>query len=205
MTTLAALRARLQVTLDDAGAVYWTTAELDEHIQAALRDLSHYIPQKRKTGLATTNGSRDISVAGMVDPIRFVAVEFPTGGFPENFQPFRIWGTTLTMLGDVLGNGSNANIWWESFHTINGGSTLDTDEDETLKFGAAALACDQQAADASNSINTGGQQAPRDWSALARQYRARYEDRRDNRRGIRTGQLYTPYEPLPTQSSDPGP
>ena len=74
-----------------------------------------------------------------------------------------------------------------------------------LVFAAAARACDQQDADATNSLNTGGPAATRDWGSLANHFRSRYEERVRPRRGVRRKRLYSPAEPTPTQNTDPGP
>lgn len=204
MSTLASIRATLQIALDDAGATVWTTAELDAHIQRALRDLSHHIPRQQKTAVATVAGSRDITLA-LTDLINVVAVEWKPGQWPRSFIQFSVWGNVLTIIEDPEGDGSNCNIYWNSLHDISGTLTLPADHEETLILGAAWLACEQQIADASNSVNTSGLQAPREWGILSGRFRSEYEDRRDKRQGVRVTQMHGATVPIPTQSSDPGP
>jgi hypothetical protein len=205
-TALATLRARLQIVLDDAAAAFWTTAELDEHIQGGLRDLSHRIPRERTTTIATTSGSRDVSLATLTLRVAIIAVEYKTGADPKTFVDFSVWNDTLRLLGAAVPDGSNCIIYWQSLHNIGVGTeTLPEDYDEALTFAAAARACDQQDADSTNSLNTGGPAATRDWGSLANHFRSRYEERVRPRRGIRRKRLYAPAEPTPTQSTDPGP
>ena len=204
-TALATIIARLQIALDDATATFWTTAELTEHIQRALRDISHHIPLEKKSALTTVASNRELSIATLTPRIGIVAVEYKTGAWPKTFQPFSVWGDTLTFTGDTVPDGANADIYWHGQHTINGTKTLSEDQDETLLFGAAAFACDQQVADATNQLTAGGPATPRDWRSLAASFRARYEDRLKPRRGIRTHSMFAPQEPLPTQDTDPGP
>ena len=204
-TALATIIARLQIALDDSAATFWTTAELTEHIQRALRDISHHIPLDNKTTISTTPNNRDISLTTLTNRVGIVAVEYKTGAWPKTFQPFSVWSNTLTLTGDTVPDGSNAAIYWHSHHLINGDKTLPEDQDETLLFCAAAFACDQQAADATNQLTTGGPLTDRDWSSRAASFRARYEDRVKPRRGIRTHSMFAPQEPLPTQDTDPGP
>lgn len=205
-TALTAIRARLQIDLDDAAAAFWTTAELDEHIKGALRDLSHRIPRERTTTIATTNGTRDVSLATLTERVRIVAVEYKTGADPKTFVDFSVWAGTLRILGDATPDGANCIIYWHSLHDISAGAeTLPEDYDEALTFAAAARACDQQDADATNSLNTGGPAATRDWGSLAAHFRTRYEERVAPRRGIRRSRLYAPTDPTPTQTTDPGP
>ena len=204
-TALATIRGRLQTVLDDAAAAVWTTGELDQHIQDALRDLSHRIPRERTTTIATTSGSRDVSLATLTERVRIVAVEWPTGSDPKNFVDFSEWADVLRI--DSLGipDGTDCIIYWQSLHSINGTKTLPEDYDDALVHAAAARACDQQAADASNALNTGGPPATRDWRTLAAHFRNRYEERVAPRRGIKRRRLYAPAEPTPTQNTDPGP
>lgn len=204
-TALAAIIARLQIVLDDAAAAFWTAAELTEHIQGGLRDLSHRIPRERTTTIATTNGSRDVALTTLTERVRIVAVEYKTGADPKTFVPFSVWEDTLRLLSAAVPDGSNCIIYWQSLHSINATKTLPDDYDETLTFAAAARACDQQDADSTNALNVGGPAATRDWGSLANHFRSRYEERVRPRRGIHRKRLYTPAEPTPTQSSDPGP
>ena len=204
-TTLATIRGRLQTVLDDAAAAVWTTGELDQHIQDALRDLSHRIPRERTTTIATTSGSRDVSLATLTERVRIVAVEWPTGSDPKNFVDFSEWADVLRI--DSLGipDGTDCIIYWQSLHSINGTKTLPEDYDDALVHAAAARACDQQAADTTNVLTTGGPGSIADWRRLAAHFRARYEERVAPRRGIRHKRLYAPAEPTATQNTDPGP
>src|SRR3989304_2416889 len=105
-TALATIRVRLQTVLDDAAAAVWTTAELDQHIQDALRDLSHRVPRERTTTIATTNGSRDVSLATLTERVRIVAVEYKTGADPKTFVDFSEWADVLRILGDAVPDGA---------------------------------------------------------------------------------------------------
>lgn len=206
MTSLANARAALQILLDDAGATVWTTAELDSHIAAALKDLSHYLPRELTATKATTADVREIDIsATATDRIRIVRVELPQDEWPRRYRRFDVFGDELTILDDPAPDGSTAKLYYEAYHVINGTCSLPAAHDELLKLGAAWLACEQQAADATNSVNTGGQRTPADWAALARNYRLRYEAGRNPLRGIRVGHTYQPLAPLASESSDPGP
>ena len=204
-TSLATIRARLQTVLDDAAAAVWTTAELDQHIQDGLRDLSHKIPRERKTTIATTPASRDVSLATLTERVRIIAVEYPTGSDPKSFVDFSEWADTLRIESVAVPDGANCTIYWQSLHSINGTKTLPEDYDDALVFAAAARACDQQSADTVNAITTGGAGTPRSWGSLAFHFRLRYEERIAPRRGVRRKALYAPAEPPATQQTDPGP
>src|SRR3990172_8901008 len=146
-TALTTIRGRLQTVLDDAAATIWTTAELDQHIQDGLRDLSHKIPRERKTTIAPPPASRDVSLATLTERVRIIAVEYPTGSDPKSFVDFSEWADTLRIESVAVPDGANCTIYWQSLHSINGTKTLPEDYDDALVFAAAARACDQQSAD----------------------------------------------------------
>src|SRR3990172_4843493 len=200
-TALATIRGRLQTVLDDAAAAVWTTAELDQHIQDALRDLSHRIPRERTTTITTTADSRDVSLTTLTERVRIVAVEYKTGNDPKTFVDFSEWADVLRLLGDAVPDGANCIIYWQSLHSINGTKTLPEDYDDALVHAAAARACDQQAADTSNAVTTGGPAAVADWRTLAASFRDKYEERIRPRRGIRRKRFYAPAEPTTTQNT----
>ena len=205
-TALTVIRGRLQTDLDDAAAGIWSTADLDQHIGDALRDLSHRIPRERTTTIATAAGSRDVSLATLTERVRLVAVEWPTGNDPKSFVDFSEWAGTLRIESAAVPNGSNCIIYWQSLHSIVLASeTLPEDYDDALVYAAAARACDQQAADTTNTLPTGGPGSVADWRRLAAHFRARYEERVTPRRGIKTHRHYAPAEPAPSQTTDPGP
>src|SRR3990172_4176678 len=162
-TALATIRGRLQTVLDDAAAAVWTTAELDQHIQDALRNLSHRIPRERTTTIATTAGSRDVALTTVTERVRIIAVEWPTGSDPKSFVDFSVWGDTLRIESAAVPDGSDCIVYWQSLHSINGTDTLPEDYDDALVHAAAARACDQQAADLTNTLPTGGSGSTSAW------------------------------------------
>ncbi len=204
-SALATIRGRLQIVLDDAGAAFWTTAELDAHITRTLEDLSHYLPQEKKATVATSSGSRDVDISALTKRVRIVAVEYPISQWPRAYVRFSVWLDVLTIINDPTPDGSNCYVYYHTLHTINGTDTLPEDHDETLIFGAAARACDQQQADATNTLATGGPASGRNWGSLARHFRTQYEARLHPRRGIRQTRFYSPDRPTASQDSDPGP
>src|SRR3989337_790924 len=162
-TALATIRGRLQTVLDDAAAAVWTTAELDQHIQDALRDLSHRVPRERTTTIATTAGSRAVALTTLTERVRLIAVEWPTGSDPRSFVDFSEWTDTLRIESVSVPDGSNCTIYWQSLHSIHGNDTLPEDYDDARVHAAAARACDQQAADSTNTLATGGPGSVADW------------------------------------------
>ena len=203
------IRGRLRQDLDDVdqAARTWSDAELDRHIAHALRELSAYLSLQQKTTLATTNGSRDLSIASLAGLIRVVAVEYKTSDFPPTYVDFSLWKQTVTLLEDPIPDGSNAAIYWEGLHQLGGAtSTLSEALEDILVTGAAAHACRAQAAFAANRINTGGPDVDRDYRTMANAYEADFRReliRRSAR--IRQARLFVPSVPPATMETDPGP
>lgn len=204
-SALATIRGRLQIVLDDAGAAFWTTAELDSHITSALEDISHYIPLQVKAAVATSSGSRAVNISALTKRVRIFAVEYPLSQWPPAYVRYAVYLDVLTILNDPIPDGSNCNVYYGTLHTINGTDTLPEDHEQILVFGAAARACDQQQAEVSNTLATGGPGVTRDWGSLARHFRREYEKRLHPRRGVKQTRMYRPHEPTATQDSDPGP
>src|SRR3989304_2721083 len=97
---LSEMRGRLRKDLhdEDAANQRWTDAELDRHIQRAVRDFSLSLPLEAKATLSTTVGIRELSIAGLTDLVAIEAVEYPTDDYPPVYVPYSVWLSTLTML-----------------------------------------------------------------------------------------------------------
>ena len=206
-TPLADALADLRVELKDAASAIWSDAELTRAIEKALEEFSKAIPYQNKTTVVTVAGSRDISISALTGRINVRAVEWPVGSWPQNFVGFAIWGNTLTMLTDAAPAAiENTYVYWEGPHTLGASSTtLDVAQIELVLIGAAGYACLQEQVDATDSLNTGGQRAATDWEKLAAHYLGRFQALLRKRQKLRTRRLYTETDPVPSQSSDPGP
>jgi hypothetical protein len=212
MTTIDDARARLRTDLDDLdpAAYRWTDTELDRAINHALNALSAAIPREFRTTLQTTPGSRDISLATLKPRTRVAYVEYPTGQYPPVYVPFSVWGDLLTLLIDSApSTAANVNIYWHAAHVLDqSGSSLEGPLVDILLDGATAYAADQWTSYATNRINLGGPEVSRQYAALANRkmqaFRAALK-RAGPAASVRISRLYTPEEPAPTQSTDPGP
>jgi len=203
---LAAIRLRIRDDLDDAASTLWTDAELDRFISHALRQLSHAIPRQQSTTIATTNGSRAVSITALTPRVRIVAVEYPTGTDPRTYVDFSSWIDTLTITSGPVPSGGNCIVYWHSQHTLDvSTSTLSEEEEEILIAGAEGYACRQQAAYAVNRISTGGPGVDRDWKTLSADLLAEFWKGIRDRAKVGVRRLYIPSQPTPTQDTDPGP
>ena len=209
-TTLTTLISRLRTDLQDASAATWTDAELTDHLNRAVREFSIRIPRERRSTVTTTAGSRTIDVSGLTDLIEVVAVEWPAGQFPTIYQPFSYFAGVLTLEGpDRPSLAEGATIYWLSPHTLdNAISTVPTHLEDLILLGAGAYALLDQAVATINAVTTGGAETREAYRKLGVERLDRFQDRlgrlaRASR--VRARRLYTPAEPLPSQSSDPGP
>ena len=82
---------------EEATDYRWTDAELDRHIQHAVRELSLSLPLQSTASLVTTEGSRDLSLQALAELIRVEGAEYPAGRYPPAYVRFGVWGATLTL------------------------------------------------------------------------------------------------------------
>ncbi len=194
---------------EDASNYRWTDDELDRHIAHAVKDFSEYLPCEQKATKATTSGSREIDISTITDRIMVEAVEYPVDQFPKRYQPFALWGDTLTILGDEVPDGSNAYIYYGKLHTLDAtSSTLSTYHEDLIATGAGGYAAVEWAVYAINRVNVGGGITPKEFLAWGNE-KLRYfkqELRRLGRRNrVRVRSLYKPYYPVVSKSTDYGP
>jgi len=208
---LAGMRAIVRRDLHDeeASSYRWTDDELDRHLAHALKDYSEAVPREQKATKATTTGSREISISDLTDLIMVEAIEYPVGEFPKRYQRFSLWGNTLTLLGDEVPDGSNAYIYYGKLHTLDASSsTIPALHEDMIAAGACGYAAIEWATYAINRVNIGGTATSAEfmkWGEVKLNY-FRSELRRLGRRNrVRISQLYKPYYPPVSKSTDYGP
>ena len=171
MTNLAAIRDLVRKDLHDtdASAYRWDDAQLDRHIEHALSDVSLHAPRQLSATIATTPGSRDVSLSGLDGLIDVDWVEYPAGGYPPCTVPFRRWGETLSLLVDREPTGDDCTVFYTARHTLDAtSSTAPPELESTLAMGAAAFAVLERAAFTVEQLNTGGESAPAQLVAWAK-------------------------------------
>ena len=194
---------------EDAANYRWSNDEIERHIARSVKEFSEAIPLEQLVTLATTSGSREISVAALTDRIMLEAIEYPTGKFPQQYRRFSLWGDTLTLLDDIIPDGSDCRIYYGKIHTLNAGSsTIPAQYEDLVATGAAGYAALEWAVYAVNRINTGGRQSPDSFLTWGKANLALFKAElkrlgRRNRARIRT--LYQPSSPLVSQTTDYGP
>jgi len=194
---------------EDANNYRWTDNELDRHIAHAVKEFSEAIPYEQKATLATTSGSRVIDIASLSGRIMVEAVEYPVDKFPKKYQRFALWGNILTLLSDEVPDGSNAYLYYGKLHTLDASSsTLPTPYEDLIAAGATGYASTEWAAYAINRANVGGDTTPRDLLTWGKERLSFFKDelkRLGRRNRVRIRQLYKPYYPIVSKSTDYGP
>ncbi|MBI2868432.1 MAG: hypothetical protein HYX96_01225 [Chloroflexi bacterium] len=194
---------------EDSAAYRWTDNELDRHIAHAVKDFSEHVPDEQKATLSTTAGSRYLSLSTLTGRVMVEAVEYPVDKYPRRYQPFTVWGESLTLIGDEVPDGANAGIYYGKLHTLDAStSTLPARLEDLVAVGAGGYAALEWALNAVNQVNAGGEAAPDKflkWGE-ARLAAFRRELRRLGRRHrVRVRTLYQPQAHHVSKSTDFGP
>ena len=108
---------------EDASNYRWQDNEIDRAIARAVAELSRYIPREMKATIATTAGSREIAMTSLTDRVSVDRVEFPVAETPRSFQRFTVYSETITLIGDVKGDGTNCYVYWGKVHTLDGSTS----------------------------------------------------------------------------------
>lgn len=156
MTTLGDFRAwaRRDLKDEDAGSYRWTDSEIDRHVDHAVRIYSHYHPIEQRTALTTTSGSREISLAGLVDRLGVARVEYPAGQYPPVYVPFTVWGDLLRLVTDRTPSGDDCAVYWLEAQTVDDtSSTVPAAHETLITTGAAGYAAEAWASYATNRVN----------------------------------------------------
>lgn len=206
---LSQMHTRLRRDLhdEDAANYRWTDAELDRHIDRALRELSQAAPRQTKATL-TASASRELSLATLTDLIAIEAVEYPVGKYPPLYVRFSRWENILTLLVDqVPSAGEQVNIYYGKLHTLNATtSTIPTHLEDLVVTGAAGYAALEWASFATNRVNVGGEDVGQRYLTWGHELLAAFRRGLARERSrLRRRQLYRPAEPPASQTTDWGP
>ena len=206
MTTIADLRDALRIDLHDEDDERWQDAVLDRHLQRAARELAFVWPREQESGLRTTAGSRDLSLASLSGLVRVLAVEYPVGEHPPAYAQFSSFGGTLTLLVDQApGDAEGVNVYWGGLHTLDGStSTLPPVAEDAVVAGAAGYAAVEWASFATNRANIGGPQAVEDYLAWGERRLASFQSmlsRFGENGRLRSSRLFVPERSGPSQTA----
>jgi hypothetical protein len=194
---------------EDSNNYRWTDDEINRHIAHAVREFSGSIPLEQKAAKATTSGSRALDITPITNRVMVEVVEYPVDKFPIRYQPFSLWGDTLTLLGDEVPDGSNAYIYYGKLHTLDvSSSTVPAQYEDLVAAGAGGYAAVEWAVYAINRVNVGGTVAPGElleWGNRKLKYFRQELKRLGRRNRVRVSSLYQPYYPVVSGTTDYGP
>jgi hypothetical protein len=196
MTVLTDVRDRVRKDLrdTDSSAYRWSDDQLDRHIDHALTELSLALPLETTATLATTAGSREVSLAAL-DVIEVEAVEYPLGQYPPSYVGFATWATSLMLQVDELPAGADAKLYFTARHVLDGaGTTLSPQQVDLVAMGAGAYAALEQELYAADRITT-GERAGDSFGAWGRARLTAFRQlliQYGRRSRVRTRRLYTP-------------
>ncbi len=200
---------RRELKDEDAQNYRWSNDELDRHIARTVKELSEAAPLPAKATVATTSGSREIDASSLSDRVVIEAVEYPVDKFPPYYQPFSLWGDTVTLFGDEVPDGSNCYIYYGQLHTLDSeGSTIPTKLEDLISSGVCGYAAIAWATYAINRVNIGGTNTSREfltWGNEKLNYFRQELKRLGRRNRVRVRSLYEPYYPRRSKSTDYGP
>jgi len=178
---------------EDSSNYRWQDNEIDRAIARAVAELSRYVPREMKATIATTAGSREIALTSLTDRVSVDRVEFPIDEIPRSFQHFTVYADTITLIGDVEGDGANCYVYWGSVHTLGATSTIPSYLEDVLALGAAAYAVLAQMQYRIDTAGFGGEQADRDYqswgAAMLKEFKAQLK-RFGRGRKLKISQFY---------------
>lgn len=205
MTSISTLRDRVRIDLRDETDDRWPDATLTRHLEHAIRDYSLAQPREMVTAIATTNGSRDVSISSLSDLHSVVAVEFPVSVYPKEFRQFTRWGTTVTLADCFTGTGANCNVYWLAMHPVDA-STLPTYLDDVIARGAAGYAAVEWASYATDRVNVGGDDVAKHYSRWGQDALAEFRaELAKLGRKLRQSHMFTPAVAVNSKTRDFGP
>ncbi len=197
MDTLDAVRTRVRHDLGDTDAANyrWSDAALDHHIERALTELSLAMPRELTATLATTRGSRELSLASLPGLIEVEAVEYPVGRYPAVYVGFATWADSLLLHTPTEPDGSEARVYYTARHSLDSeGTSLTAEQADLVAMGAGAYAALEQAVFSADRIATDAEVSERyaSWGR-ARQTAFRQLLHHYGRRSrVRSRRLYRP-------------
>lgn len=207
---LAAMIALVRQDLhdEDHQNYRWTDTVLTRHIGQAVKEFSRALPRQTGAALATTNGSREVSLASLNGLVMVEAVEYPVGRYPPCYSRFTLWGNTLTLLGENIPDGSNCKIYYGELHSLGASSTIPAAYENLIAAGACGYAAMEWAVYAINRVNAGGTGTAGELASWGKEklglFRADLK-RLGRRAKVRINSLYTPFYPMQFRTTDPGP
>ncbi len=163
--TLATMRDRVELVLQDSSNDRWAAGDIDEAITHSLEHYSRRDPNTAIGIITLTSDGREIDISSLTGLITVQRVwwdyDSTTPGHPPNWRHFETWPGSLIYVDDPgePQNGDKVRIWYTKKHTINGLSgesvtTIPIDDETFLIEGAAGFAAQFRAIELAETLNT---------------------------------------------------
>ena len=166
-TIYSDFETRIRQDLSDSGSPsLLSSADIDRHIDHAVRDLALVAPLDLLLTATLTPNSRNVDLTSTLSGVtllRLDAVEWPTGQYPQEFVQFNLFGDVdpvLTLLVEQAPTSADTiNLYAKVAPVVtssSGTSTLPPRYDDIVALGAAGYAAQELATRLMNTINVGG-------------------------------------------------
>jgi len=182
-------------------ASIWSDADLQRHVQHAVREYTIWKPQEvLEQGMTLTPGSRNLALAPLPNLIRVLAVEYPVGNWPVTYVQFQVFGGTLTLSLDGAPLGTdplNVNLYCLERHSVSAiACSIDPADDEAIIAGAVHFAAGEYAFKTAGMVHVAGPNTWLRYRDLALDKAAEFRGYLQIIRGKLTPQrAYAPQEP----------
>ena len=177
--TLATLRDRVEVILQDSTNATYATGDIDEAITQALHRYQQTRPRQAIGTIALAAAGREIDISSLTGYVEVLRVWWDyTAASPEhwpNWRSFQVWPGDLLYIRDEEepANGDNVRVWYTLPHTLNGlasasATTFDAQDESTIATGAAGFAALFRAQEVAESVTAdgGASRNLREWAVL---------------------------------------
>ena len=182
--TLAQMRDKVELMLDDSGNAYWATADIDQAIRHAFFIVAELFPRRLVGTISDVDGQYEYDLTTLTNWKEVIQIHWPYDSSdpqqPPNVADWQfIDQDTIVLTTTTEPDGTDKlRVFYTARHTLNGldsdsASTMSEILEEIVIQGALAFCCSQRAIDATGEINT-DVRTPDQWLALSNWHYARF-------------------------------
>lgn len=140
--TLANIRDRVELALQDTGNAIWAAGDIDEAITEALEEYSRDNPHHKIGTVTTSAAGREHSISALTGIQRVERVwwdyDSDTPGYPPRWRHFAVWPGAILYIDDdeEPASGDVIRIWYTLKHTLDDldGASATTIPDEDIGY-----------------------------------------------------------------------
>ena len=165
--TLATLRDRVEVMLQDATNTTYATDDIDEAIRQALHAYQQIAPLTTLYTLTLAAAGREIDISTLTGYLEILRVWWDYDStdpeHPPNWRNFEVWPGDLIWINDEEepASGDKVRIWYTTAHTLKdldsaAATTFPIDHESTLTIGAAGYAAHFRSQEITETVSADG-------------------------------------------------